>query len=425
MKFKPNLVFAGTMKLIFSTILVTLWSFTTMLFCTTPHAYVAELGSQAISIIDTKRDTVQKIFGFFQPHVVRVALDGSAAYVGDGNNNIYKIHCNEHTVSIMGTLSNHPTAFCILPDASYMYAATRDGTLAIIDLRQEVVVKEIACLSGPQDIRATPDGQFVYVSNKGNGTISVIKTEDQTVAQVITGFSSPVGLMFDIDGVNLYVTDSVANCIYVIDVQSNSVVNTILGLNQPRFMAMSPKKTIAYISNGGNDSVSILRLSDQFIIGTIAIPNPSAIALALDGSLLYVASGTNELFKVDTQTNSIELVLPNFIYPSNIALTDNNAPSDTVNGWYVISDPQDPYIQISWSKPAGKPYRYRIFSDHRHQNLIATLSATAATRYLYNDLHKTRGQTYAYYVIADYPNGFSSTIGEITVNPARIGVARG
>jgi len=62
-------------------------------FCTAPHAYVTEITGNSVSIIDVNRNTVQKIFGFSNPHVVRVSYDGTAAYIGDSDGTIYKINC--------------------------------------------------------------------------------------------------------------------------------------------------------------------------------------------------------------------------------------------------------------------------------------------------------------------------------------------
>jgi hypothetical protein len=107
--------------------------------------------------------------------------------------------------------------------------------------------------------------------------------------------------------------------------------------------------------------------------------------------------------------------------PSNISIANNNGPADTVNAWQVVTDPSDPYNQISWEKPAGNPYQYRIFKDSKYEDLLATIPGNGSSL-LYNDEHLEIGQTYSYYVIADYENGFSSTIGGLIVTPDRIGL---
>jgi YVTN family beta-propeller protein len=399
-----------------------LLSMSAMAFSTTPHAYVTEMGSDAVSVIDINRNTVQKIFGFMKPHVVRVTFDGTSAYVGDNNSDIHRINCSDHTVTRIGSLSGRPIAFCILPDGSYLYAITHNDTLAIIDLTTEEIIDEIAGLSGAQDIRSTPDGKYIYVTNKKNGTISVFQTSDHTLYQTITGLGSPVGITFDIDGNFAYVTDNARDSVYVICVADNQLIDTILGFSEPRYIAVAPKKTVLYVSNGGNDTVSILRVADNFITGTISVPDPGAIAVTSDGQYLCVASGFNEVFKISTLNNTIERVLSKFDQPSNITFSDNNSPPDTVNAWQVVTDPEHPYNQVTWQKPAGHPFQYRIYRDKDYQELVTTLFSCESL--LYNDMNRKVGQTYSYYVIADYFNGFSSTIGNITVSPNRVGLPR-
>ncbi len=391
-------------------------------FCTSPHAYVTELGGDSISIIDVNRNTVQKIFGFSKPHVVRVSFDGSYTYVGDTNKDIFKVDCMKHTVTRLANLSGHPISFCILPDASHLYILTSCNSLVVVDLSTEKVVAEIEGLSGPQDMRCTPDGKFVYVTNKKNGTISIFSTSDHTLYQTITGLETPVGIIFDINGKFAYVTDKSKNLVYVIRLSDNTVIDTVLGFNNPKYIVVAPKKTVGYVSNGGNDSISIFRISDHIIIGHISIPDPGAMGVSPDGQFLYVASGLNQVFKINTLDNSIEAVLSEFNNPSNISIIDNNVPPDTVNGWQVATDPKTPFNQVVWEKPAGGPTQYRIYRDRKYKNLLATILSDE--KLIYNDKILQIGQTYSYYVIADYPNGFSSTIGDITITPNRVGLER-
>ena len=348
------------MKLILMTILFCLQA---TAFCTVQHAYVTELGSKSVAIIDVDRNTVQKIFGFSGPHTIRVTFDGKSAYVGDNDNKIYKIDCLKHTVSKIATLSGHPISFCIVPDASYLYCATQNNTVAIINLDTQKLVKEIACLDGPQDIRCTIDGKFVYATNKGNGTISVIDTESKQLATTITGFNYPMGITFELNGEYAYVCDTHDNLVYVVRLSDNMIVDKILGFSGPSYIAMHPNKTVAYISNSGDDMVSILRLSDNFIIGSFSIPRPTAICVTLDGLYLFVASSFNDVFKISTLDNSINSIDSELLIPSNICISNNNGPADTVNAWQVITDPSNPYNQISWEKPAGNPFQYRVFRD--------------------------------------------------------------
>jgi YVTN family beta-propeller protein len=393
-----------------------------IVFGTLPHAYVTDLGGTSVSIIDVEADTVQKIFGFNGPHVVRVTNDGTSAYVGDQSDTIYQIDCIQHTVSAIGTLSSHPVALDILPNSTFLYTANDNGTVTIVDLTTNTIVGEISGFSGVQDIRAKPDGAYLYVTNKGNGTISIISTATNTIVDTITGLINPVGIAFTIDGTYAYVTDTAHNAVYVIDTSTNTIDDIILGFNQPGYTAVTPDKTTAYVTNGGNDTVSVVRTSDNFIIGTLNVPEPHSVGVTPDGIYLYVGSDFGDVIKIEILTGAIDTVLPGFENPANLAFTTNNAPPDTVNGWQVATNPSTPYNQVSWLEPEGSPAFYTIYRDSLFTQLVATI--TGGNILLYNDLNREVGQTYSYYVIANYPNGFSSTIGSIIVTPDRIGLPR-
>lgn len=389
-------------------------------FGTIPHAYVTDREGTTITIIDSDSNTVQKIFGFTKPHVIQVTADGTAAYVGDETAQILKINCLNHTVTSIGNISGHAVSMAILQDGSFLYTANHDNTVSIIDLSNDTIVGELTGFGGPQDIAVTPDNAFVYVTNKAFGTISIISTATNAVVNTITGLVNPVGITFNIDGTYAYVTDKVHNSIYVIRTSDNTIFDIIYGFNKPSFVAVSPDKTYAYVTNAGNDSVSIIRLSDNFIVQTILVPLPNSIAVSSDGLFLFVGSDFGDVFKLATLDGSIQVVIPGFQCPSNISFSTNNAPADTVNGWRVKSNPLQPYNQISWLEPAGFPSGYRIYRDSLYTELLASIVGGGVL--LYNDMQLQIGQTYSYYVIADYPNSYSSTIGSVQVTPARVGL---
>lgn len=79
--------------------------------------------------------------------------------------------------------------------------------------------------------------------------------------------------------------------------------------------------------------------------------------------------------------------------------------------------PANIYNVISWSEGPGMPTGYKIYRDVARTKLIATLPAGTTQ---YSDMHLEEGQSYSYFVLATYANGFSSTIGKVEVSPVRI-----
>jgi YVTN family beta-propeller protein len=274
----------------------------------------------------------------------------------------------------------------------------------------------ITGFDNPRDIKVRPDGLFVYVTNSGNGTVSVIDPSTNTIVETITGFRTPVGLTFTTDSAYAYITDTKHNAVYMLRTSDNTIQDIVLGFNDPSYIAVTPDRTYAFVSNTTNNTISVMRTSDNFIVYTIPIPVPQSLAVTQDGLYLYVGSDYGTVFKVQIVDYAILIAIPNFQNPSNITLTTNNAPADTVNGCQVTLSPTEVFNRVTWHAAPGDPISYTIYQDVDLTQLLATLSPTT---YSYNHMNLQIGQTYNYYMIAEYANGFSSTIGSVEIAPVR------
>ncbi len=390
------------------------------IFGVIPHAYVTDQLGGSVRIIDISNDTVQTIFGFDGPRVVKVTTDGTIAYVGSDDNTVRLIDTITNTVLPTVISVNHPVAMALTPDDKYIYIASTNNTVTVIQTSDYTVLSEISGFDNPHDIKITPDGAFVYVSNSSNGTVSVIATADNTIVDTITGFKVPLGITFTVDGQYAYITDRTHNAVYGVNVADNTIANIILGFNLPSYVAVTPDKNYAYVSNTGDNTIGIVRTSDNTIIGSIPIPVPKSLAVTQDGAYLYVGSDFGTVFKVELLDSRILIAIPGFQNPSNITLTTNNAPGDTVNGCQITVSPTAIYNQISWHPAPGTPISYQIYRDVALTDLIESFPSTTLG---YEDPNREEGQTYTYYVVASYANGFSSTTGSIAVTPERVCLA--
>jgi len=397
-------------------LLILLFSANTV-FGTTQHAYVCDQQSNSVTIIDVSNDTTQTIYGFTNPRVVQVNPDGTRAFVGSDDNTVRVINTITTTVEPVVINVVHPVALAVSPSADFLYVASNNNTVSVIETSTYTIKTVITGFTNLQDIKVTPDGAYIYVTNAGNGTVSVIQASDNTIVDTITGFQKPIGITFTVDGTYAYVTETSTNSVYVVDISSNTIVDLILGFDLPAYIAVSPDKSNVFVSNTGNSTISNIRTSDNFIISTFIIPSPKSIAVTQDGNYLYIGSDLETVYKVDRITNNILTAIPGFKNPSNIALTTNNISSNTVNGCKVVVSPTDVYNIVSWAAGPGTPVSYSIYRDTALSHFIITVSAGILE---YVDTHRVPGQSYSYFVLANYANGFSSTIGSVAVTPVRL-----
>ena len=104
--------------------------------------------------------------------------------------------------------------------------ATARGTVSVLDLQTGRKLKEVEVGLHPNAIIASPDQQFVYVSNGNSDHVSVIRTGNDEVLETIsvklngteTSFvgDSPNALAVDQKGTTLYVANGMDNAICVV-----------------------------------------------------------------------------------------------------------------------------------------------------------------------------------------------------------------
>ena len=158
------------------------------------YAYVANVNSSTVSVIDTANNSVvTTITVGTYPYGVAVSPDGSRVYV---TNQCASSSCTNGTVSVIDTASGLTTSIGV-------------GT-------------------NPIGVVVSPDGSRVYVTNYGSNTVSVIDTAtDQVTGSPIPVGSGPVGVAVSPDGSRVFVANANSNTVSVIDTANNSLVTTI------------------------------------------------------------------------------------------------------------------------------------------------------------------------------------------------------
>ncbi|HWS00899.1 MAG TPA: bifunctional YncE family protein/alkaline phosphatase family protein, partial [Prolixibacteraceae bacterium] len=110
--------------------------------------------------------------------------------------------------------------------------ATREGTVSVLDPASGKVLKEIKVGLHPNDIIASSDGKFVYVSNANSDEVSVIPTSSNRVKETISvrlngeqnpyWGDSPNGLALSADNQTLYVCNGMDNALAVVALGKSS-----------------------------------------------------------------------------------------------------------------------------------------------------------------------------------------------------------
>ncbi len=393
---------------------------TAPVFGITPHVYVTDDLGTTLEVLNVEDDTYQYIFGFVGPRVVKLSSDGTAAYVVENGGNVQVMTTNQHTVQTLSITIPNPTAMAITPNNQFFYVtSTNNNTVTAVRTSDYTIQAVISGFSNPEDIKISPDGLLAYVTNQSAATISVIDIASNTVVDTITLTGDPTGFTLTNDGLFGYVTDPLNDCLYQVDLTTHTFT-TLYGFNIPRYIVMSPDGLFAYVTCTGNDSIVKFRISNNSFDTSLSVPSPRSISITPDGAYLYVGSTIGTVFKFQiTSGSTFELIaaLPGFGNPSNLAVSVNNPPTATINGCTQEVSPGVYQNNLIWDAAKGNPSGYRLYHDSTFNHHVATLPATTL-QYSQNNVNPE--QSYWYYLIADYANGFSATEGFVEIPPSRM-----
>lgn len=162
-------------------------------------AYLAMLGSKALGILDISKDTFSEMPLRGKAVQAGVTPDGNFAFVSLYDTKelaVYKKSSN--TVDYValptdakGPIQMYPTndsRFVYLADQGYYFNQPSSDMVYKIDLMEMKVVKEIKAGKAPHGVVVSKDGKFVYVTNLLSGDVSVINAlSDSEIARIAVG----------------------------------------------------------------------------------------------------------------------------------------------------------------------------------------------------------------------------------------------
>ncbi len=271
------------------------------------------------------------------------APNGSAFYVGGGgNDNVHTFTLQNGLWAESGTPINlghycdlmceetevGPTAAIlgITADGNTLFVANHEtDSITSVDLVQGVVLQEYDLRPGIINPAQTgvPGGEFPYgiavAGNTASGTVYVSSVRDReidvlnltngslTLTNRISVPGNPEKMVLNAAQTELFVVAANSDELIIINTATNAVttqVNTTApfgffgfgnvpkGAN-PNSVALSPDESTAYVTNGGTNSVAVVKFfhGQPFVAGLIPTGwYPNSVSVSPDGSTLYVVN---------------------------------------------------------------------------------------------------------------------------------------
>lgn len=276
-----------------------------------PFAYIPNVGSNNVSVIDLANNTVTATVPVGgSPQAVGVSPTGNRAVVANfSDGTVSVLDMGSNTVVATVTVGSFPAGVAVNPAGTRAYVtSTGNGNVSVIDLTSNTVVATVSVGSTPIGVAVNAAGTRAYVANNGSGNLSVIDLTSTPNAVIDSvplssggGLPFPVGVAVNPAGTRAYVANSSSGKVAVIDLDGNSLLTTVDVGNQPTGVAVSPDGTRAYVANNSDDNVAEVNLTTNTVITRwVACSGPSGVAVNPDGSSVYVAcSGAGKVAKID------------------------------------------------------------------------------------------------------------------------------
>ncbi len=411
------------------------------------------------SVVDVVENAVVD-YNFNQPVFMAITPDGTIGYVinNAGFINVVDMATNVVTGIVIDaevTTFNQPISMAITPDGTKAYVANDGGnSVSIVDITTNMVTGFLTGFDNPVAVAIAADGATAYVVNYGGGSVSMIDVATDTfiglVGDEVDSFDAPTAIAITPDGTKAYVAnDGYLSFVVIIDlVKSSMSYNTVIGvvtdtdhtMDSPTAIAITLDGTIAYVTNQNNNTVTIINVATDTVIGTVRdctlIPTfntPKAIALAANGKTGYVANYAGNIISIfDVATNKVTgTIVDNTLNRPNFILITKNGQTGYVTDFNsndvsiifinsVITTPislkirsvVDNFINhtarfniLTWTPAVNgiQAIKYLIYRDAGLAQYVGSVQVKDRLEYI--DYNRQANTTYTYYVVAVDVNG--------------------
>jgi YVTN family beta-propeller protein len=274
------------------------------------YVYVANSGSNSVSVIQTSDNTVATTIAITGPEKLVVSPDGAYVYVTTWANSLAAvsiIQTSDNTVTGTIPLDHRLDGIAVSPDGTAIYT-TYDtsytfqdhlyvhGTVSIINAASHNLTNTVLFDDYLQGVATSSDGAYLYLaisddSDNTQGSVSVIRLSDRTTISTLAVGSDPEDLAVSSDGAYVYVTNYDSDTVSVIQTSDNTVAATVTVGDKPYGVAVSPDGDYVYVANSGSTTISVIRTSDNTVVNTLtAGTSPYSLVVSTNGTHLYVAA---------------------------------------------------------------------------------------------------------------------------------------
>lgn len=214
----------------------------------------------------------------------------------------------------------------ISSEQGFVYTANERGnSVSVIDLRTGQV-KNVPLRISPHNVQISHDGRLLFIVGMVAGTkmaddhsstekgsnekmprgrlliFDAATMSNDSMIDIEVG-QKPAHVIADREGKLAYVSNGQDNTVSVIDIAQRKVIGEIKSGKSPHGLRMSPNAKEIYVANTGDDSVSVIDVVMAREVASVRVGKaPAQVAFTPDGQRIYVTSTVdNAVMIVDTK----------------------------------------------------------------------------------------------------------------------------
>jgi YVTN family beta-propeller protein len=414
-------------------------------------AYIPNNGDNNLSLIKVDDNSKQGVINV-GANPYGVAMGDEYLYVSNtSDNTVSVISLSSNSVTDILSVGNSPKGIAVSSKDSYVYTANySDNTLSIIDTSDNSRIS-LPVGNGPLGVALSPYEDLLYVTNNSDDSLSIISTDTNEIFGTIANhhyilyynssddvaFNKPYGIAMSPDGNYIYVVNNGNNTLSILydaviinrgddfdwadydpddDTQGPYyLLKPITVGNDPRCVVVTPDQTYVYVTNYGDDTVSVINLTNREVTETINVGDgPYGIAITPSGKFLYVVNqldGTVSVIDADSNSDDYNKVI------ATIDVGNSPVGFGTFVGGLPPAIPtnlsaklEDAYtIILNWDDISGDELGYKIFRKmylRGSYSLIVTVDKDT-TSYVDSDLEPNANY---YYIVMAYNHAGNSEL---------------
>jgi YVTN family beta-propeller protein len=243
---------------------------------------------KSITVINTKTNIIEKTIdleGSLAPHgIVAFPSSNKVGVVTDLGNNLLVVNVETGIVEKNIKTQQIVSHLLVLdPKKPFAYVTNiNSGSVSVIDLEQNKVIKIIPCGLKTEGIDITPDGSEIWVTNNKENTISVISTATYQITNTLPTGKESLRLKFSMDGKHCLVTNSDDGTISVYDQHSKKQIKTIqlhgkttllerllYHTPHPVGILIHPNGLYAFVANSNANKIEVIDMKTFTVVSTI------------------------------------------------------------------------------------------------------------------------------------------------------------